>query len=505
MDKQPLLELRETTKRYGAVQALQNVNIRIYQGDIHALVGENGAGKSTLGKVISGIVRPDFGEMFVDGELVHYTSPRDALLKGITTITQEIALVSKQTVLQNVMLGQELGRAGVLNQRAMLQRFEEVRQLTGFQIEPHTKVNTLHLADQKKVEVMQAIARNARLIVMDEPTAMLADDETQLFLGMVRKLREIGYTIIYISHFLEEVLDIADTVTIMRNGEIIRTAPTQEETPKSLIEGMLGRSVSEMYPDKNYPAFETPVVFEVRDLHTRVFRGVNLQVRAGEIVGIAGLVGSGRTRLIRSIFGAETVIRGDILVDGKSVTIQTPADAIAAGVHMLPESRKEQGLLLKQTVRHNISLPHLTHVSRSGVIRDGTERDSIQTLIRKVNVQPPTIHNNANSLSGGNQQKVLFSKWLYQTPRVFMIDEPTRGVDVGAKRAIYELITDLASQGIAILMVSSEIEEIIGLAHRVLVMRLGEIVAEFQSSNDTPLDEKMIIQAAFGASETKEA
>lgn len=497
-----LLELHGISKRYGAVQALQNIDITIHEGDIHALVGENGAGKSTLGKVISGIVRPDTGQMTVKGKAVNYHSPNDALIDGITTITQEIALLSKQTVLQNVLLGQELTRAGVLNQGAMLERFEEVRQLAGFDIQPNIKVRNLRVADQKKVEVMQAIARNAQLIIMDEPTAMLADDDTIIFLDMVRQLKSMGYTIVYVSHFLEEVLDIADTVTIMRNGEIIRTVPTAEETTITLIEGMLGRSVSEMYPPKAYPTDDAPSVLQVNDLYSNVFQGINLEVRAGEIVGLAGLVGSGRTRLVRTLFGAERITSGELRLDGQPLAIKTSADAIDAGIHMLPESRKEQGLLLKQTIRRNVSLPHLGEVaSRLGVIRNQAETDSIQSLMKQLNVQPPIIGNLASSLSGGNQQKVLFSKWLYKTPRLFIIDEPTRGVDVGAKRAIYELITSLAQQGMAILMVSSEIEEIIGLCHRVLVMRLGEIVAEFQSSEAIPLDQEQIIQAAFGAQE----
>lgn len=505
MDKQSVIELQGISKRYGAIQALQDIHTNIYQGMIHGLVGENGAGKSTLGKVISGIVRPDSGQMFVDGKPVQYNSPRDALLDGITTITQEIALVSKQTVLANVLLGQEITKRGLINQQAMLTKFEEIRKLTGFDIQPHVKVNTLRVADQKKVEVMQSIARNARLIIMDEPTAMLADDETVIFLDMVRQLKTMGHTIIYISHFLEEVLDIADEITIMRNGEIIRTAPTVDETPKTLIEGMLGQSVSEMYPSKTYPPDSAPIILDVKDLSSPIFDNTNLHVRSGEIVGVAGLVGSGRSRLVRTLFGAEKITGGQIHLDGQVIEIRSSADAVRHGIHLLPESRKEQGLLLKQTVRHNVTLPHLGEVAfRTGIIRGHEEKTSIQILIERLNVQPPILQNLASSLSGGNQQKLLFGKWLYKTPRIFMIDEPTRGVDVGAKQAIYELIVELARQGMGILMVSSEIEEIIGLSHRVLVMRLGKIVAEIQSSDTVTLDEKMIIQAAFGTLESTE-
>lgn len=499
-----MLELRGISKRYGAVQALRDVSVQIQQGLIHALVGENGAGKSTLGKIISGIVRPDQGQHLVDGKEVHYTSPRDALANGITTITQEIALTSKQTVLQNVLLGQESNRLGVLNRQAMLENFEKVRKLTGFDLPPNIKVNTLRLADQKKVEVMQAIARNARLIIMDEPTAMLADDDTEVFLETVRRLKATGYTIVYVSHFLEEVLSIADTVTIMRNGEVIRTASTDQETPTTLIEGMLGKTMSEMYPPKQFPASDAQLVFEVRGLSSDVFKDIDLEIRAGEIVGLAGLVGSGRSRLARTLFGSEPITGGTIWIHGTPVSLRNSNDAIKAGIHLLPESRKEQGLLLKQTLRHNVTLPHMKSVtSFGGVIRDGQEKSTIRRVIDSLDVRPGYLNSNASSLSGGNQQKLLFSKWLYTSPNVFIIDEPTRGVDVGAKQSIYQLIAELAAQGIAILMVSSEIEEIIGLSHRVLVMRFGEIVAEEQSSETTALDQKAIIQAAFGADETQ--
>ncbi|MEM6529137.1 MAG: sugar ABC transporter ATP-binding protein, partial [Chloroflexota bacterium] len=439
-----------------------------------------------------------------EGNAVYYTSPRDALADGVTTITQEIALTSKQTVLQNVLLGQESNHFGVLNRRSMLAKFEKVQKLTGFDLSPHIKVNTLRLADQKKVEVMQAIARNARLIIMDEPTAMLADDDTEVFLETVRRLKATGYTIVYVSHFLEEVLSIADTVTIMRNGEVIHTASTEQETPETLIEAMLGKTMSEMYPPRQFPAPDAPVVFDVQGLSSEILKDINLQIRAGEIVGMAGLVGSGRSRLARTLFGAETITAGTIRIHGTPVQLKTSTDAIKAGIHLLPESRKEQGLLLRQTLRHNVTLPHMNLVtSPGGVIRDRQEKSSIQQVIDNLDVRPAHLNNNANSLSGGNQQKLLFSKWLYTSPHVFIIDEPTRGVDVGAKQSIYQLIAELAAQGIAILMVSSEIEEIIGLSHRVLVMRFGKIVAEEQSSQASPLDQKAIIQAAFGADETQ--
>ena len=295
----PIIEVRNVSRQFVAVQALVDIDLSINQGEIHALVGENGAGKSTLGKIISGIERPDTGTLHVRGETRNYTHPIDALRDGITTITQEIALMNKQTIIDNVLLGREIQRYGILNRAEMRAEFERILQSSGFNLNPDAIVGSLHLADKKKVEVLRAIARDSELIIMDEPTAMLADDETQLFLEIVRDLNKRGHTIIYISHFLEEVLNLADTVTIMRNGRIVRTAPTSEETTNTLVEAMLGQTLSEMYPPRVLPSADAPNALEVRGLQSNVFEGIDLNVRSGEIVGLAGLVGSGRSRLMR--------------------------------------------------------------------------------------------------------------------------------------------------------------------------------------------------------------
>jgi ABC-type sugar transport system ATPase subunit len=496
---QPFIEARGISKRFQAVQALDDVSLVVRRGEIHALVGENGAGKSTLGKIISGIVRPDSGTLLVKGRAVSYADPHAALKDGITTISQEISLLVKQTVLENVLLGQEAVRAGLLDRRAMLRRFEELQAQTGFSLPPNARVGELRAADQKKVEVMQALARNAELIIMDEPTAMLPDNETVIFLEMTRQLRAMGRTIIYISHFLQEVLDLADTVTVMRNGQTVRTAPTSAETPDSLVMAMLGKPIAAMYPPKVLPAPDAPVVYRVRGLRTSFLAPVDLEIRAGEIVGLAGLVGSGRSRLARTLFGAEPMADGTITLNDQPVRIRSTADAIRAGIYMLPESRKEQGLLLKQPARQNVSLPHLGGLARmGGWLNTRRESERVIEIMQTLNVQPHAPNQRISRFSGGNQQKALFGKWLLERPTVFIIDEPTRGIDVGAKQAIYQLIVELAQGGMAILLISSEIEEILGLAHRVLVMRLGQIVAEIASENGE-LDQAAIIRAAFGA------
>lgn len=500
MTATPIVELRAVSRRFVAVQALQDIDLTINQGDIHALVGENGAGKSTLGKIISGVERPDAGALLIHGQPRDYAHPREALRDGITTITQEIALLKNQSVLHNVLLGQEISRAGVLQRRAMLAEFGRLVELTGFSLEPDTVVGRLHMADQRKVEVLQAIARDARLIIMDEPTAMLADDETRVFLDIVRSLQRSGHTIIFISHFLEEVLALADVVTVMRNGRIVRTAPTAQETTRSLVEAMLGRSMLEMYPPRRPRPVGAPVVFEVRGLEAPGLGRIDLQLRAGEITGLAGLVGSGRSRLARTLFGAGEIHAGEIAVRGERVQLRSTADAIRAGIFLLPESRKEQGLLLKQSIRWNLSLPHMRRIAHpGGIVNQGRENARIHQLLEMLNVMPPAPRLIVNRLSGGNQQKVLFGKWLFEQPTVFLVDEPTRGIDIGARRAIYQLVAELAAQGVAILLISSEIEEIVGLAQRALVMRLGHIVAEIEADADDALDEQAIMRAAFGA------
>ena len=500
MSPTPFVELRNVSRRFVAVQALQDIDLTINQGEIHALVGENGAGKSTLGKIISGIERPDEGQLLIRGQSRNYTHPQDALRDGITTITQEISLLNNQSVLHNVLLGQEICRAGVLQRRRMLAEFERLVELTGFELDPDEKVGRLHMADQRKVEVLQAIARDSRLIIMDEPTAMLADDETRVFLDIVRSLQRSGHTIVYVSHFLEEVLALADVVTVMRNGFIVRTAPTAEETIPSLVEAMLGHSMLEMYPPRLPRNADAPVVFEVRGLQAPGLGTIDLQLRAGEITGLAGLVGSGRSRLARTLFGAIEAEAGEFFVRGEPVQLRSTADAIRAGVFLLPESRKEQGLLLKQSIRNNLSLPHMRRiVGRGGIINQTRESERIQQMLEMLNVVPPVPQLIVNRLSGGNQQKVLFGKWLFEQPAVFLVDEPTRGIDIGAKRAIYQLVAELAAQGVAILMISSEIEEIVGLAQRALVMRLGHIVAEVEADEDGSLNEQAIMRAAFGA------
>jgi ABC-type sugar transport system ATPase subunit len=482
------------------VQALSGIDLEIERGVIHGLVGENGAGKSTLGKIVAGVHRPDEGELWVDGRRVTYGSPRDALRDGLTIITQEPTLVPHRSVLENVFLGLESSSAGVVERRKLRRRYADLVEQADIQLPANAHAASLRVADQQKVEILRAIAREARLVVMDEPTSALTTDESSRLFDVVRGLRERGTTIIYVSHLLEEVLALVDTVTVLRDGKLVRTAPAAEETPERLVSAMLGRSMELVFPEKTVVPEDAPVVLSVRGLsRPPAVRNVSFHIRAGEILGLAGLIGSGRSEVARAIFGADRRAAGDILVTARPVRIRTPRAAVRAGIALLPEDRKTQGLLMLRSIVDNVTLPHLGEVSRLSVVARRGERKAAVALMDRVDVRAKGPTARVSTLSGGNQQKVLFAKWLFKAPRVFIADEPTRGVDVGAKRAIYDLIQSLATEGMAVLLISSEHEEILGLAHRVLVMRSGRIVAELDRDS---MSEEAILRAAFARDAT---
>jgi ribose transport system ATP-binding protein len=460
-------------------------------------VGENGAGKSTLAKVIGGVYRPDDGELLVDGSRVAFHAPRDALDSGIATIAQEIALVPARTVMENVLLGIESNTGGVVRTGELRERFDELNERTGFGLDPLAVVRTLRTAEQQKVEILRAIARDARLLLMDEPTAALTRDETERLIETVRALAAGGTSIVLVSHYLEEVLGVCDTVTAMRNGRIVRTSRAKDETPETLVAAMIGRDMSLEFPEKVHPPAGARVVLEARGLtRGRELQDVSLTVRAGEIVGLAGLVGSGRTEVARAIFGADRLDSGEVVFDGKAVSIKGPRQAARLGIAMLPESRKDQGLFMIRPVRENISIVDVRAISRLGVVDRRSEGRRTGDLARELDVRAASQEAMVTTLSGGNQQKVLFAKWLFRRPKLLIADEPTRGVDVGAKRQIYELLIGLASDGMAILLISSEIEEVLGLAHRVLVMRNGRVVGEFEGEAAT---DEAVMTAAFSS------
>jgi ABC-type sugar transport system ATPase subunit len=482
-------------KRYSGTKALDNVSVEVAGGTVHALVGANGAGKSTLGKIIGGVIRPDDGQMFVNGRPVRFRDPREARTDGIATISQELSPMPHMTVIENVYFGIEPRRAGIVQFRQMHKQYAELVAQWGFELDGNARVESLRTADLQKAEILRAVASDAQVIVKDEPTSSLTSVETEKLHRMIDVLRERGKTIIYVSHFLDEVLGLADTITVLRSGRLVRTAPVAEETEESLVAGMFGAAAAAEHFEKP-KHLTSPVVLEVSGLHRKgVLSDISLQIRAGEIVGLAGLVGSGRSELARAISGADPIDSGTIAVDGTVRHIRSPADAMAAGMAFLPESRKDDGLFLGLSIAANTTFADLRSVAGPlGVLSLGGERSKTRKLLDLTSVQPPNPSAKVGNLSGGNQQKVLFARWLLRNPRVLILDEPTSGVDVAARAAIHRLINKLAAEGTAVLLISSEIEEVLGLAHRVLVMRRGSVTREF--SADPPME--AVMEAAFG-------
>jgi len=490
------VELRGVTKRFGGTVALDSVDISVRAGTVHAFVGENGAGKSTAGKILAGVLTPDAGRLLLHGAETAFRSPRAALDRGITMVAQELSLVPSRSVIDNVFLGIESRRGPFV--RAAADRFAELVAEYGIGAEPDANVGRLAVAEQQKVEILRALARRAELIVMDEPTARLTSEQAVALRRTVRSLAERGVTVVYVSHFLDEVLAVADDVTILRDGRVIRSGPAADENRRTLIEGIVGRAIEAAFPTRRPRDLPAPVVLRARGLsRAGSFEDVDLEVRAGEIVTLAGLVGSGRSEVLRCIFGADRATAGSMTLDGRPYEPRSPRRAIRDGVAMVPESRKAHGLLPRRSVRENVTLPHLGRfVTAGGFVRTGGERVEADRATTAVGLTGATIASVMAELSGGNQQKSLFARWLVGRPRLFLADEPTRGVDVGAKRGIYDVLVSLAAEGMAVLVVSSELEEVLGLAHRILVMRGGRLVGELDGAAATRTE---VMELAFGA------
>jgi rhamnose transport system ATP-binding protein len=487
------LEVRALGKSFGATRALDDVSVAVHAGSVHAFVGENGAGKSTLGKIIAGVFPQDQGDLVLRGTTVSFGSPREALFRGIALVAQEVALVPRLTVAENVFLGAEPRHAGFIDRRSLRDRFDRLIADAGFDLQAGTVVGHLPLAAQQQVEILRALARDADLIVLDEPSASFSTKEVERLYEIVRGLRARGRTVILVSHFLTEVLDLSDVVTVLRDGRVVRTSPTSDETEGSLVTGMLGRPASRAYPDKRMPPADAPIALAIEGLSAPGVEDATLTLRAGEIVGLAGLIGAGRSELARAIYGATAATAGGVQVAGAMLPGR-PGASIEAGIALIPESRKDDGLILRRPIRENVSLTSLRRFQRLGFVRRASERAQVRGALEQVDGSP-LLEAPAGSLSGGNQQKLLFARALLIDPGVLIADEPTRGIDVGAKRDIYEVLVRLASDGMAILLISNELEEILGLTHRVLVMRAGRLVAELSGQDMT---EEAIVSAAFG-------
>jgi ribose transport system ATP-binding protein len=488
------LELLDVAKHFGGVQALVGVSLTVARGSVHALVGENGAGKSTLGRIVAGALTADGGTVVLDGEPVSFRSPREALDHGVAAIAQEPFVVPQLTVAENVFLGREPRTGGVLRRRQLERAYAELVASAGFELPGALPAGGLRTAEQQKVEILRALSRDAQLIVMDEPSAALSAHETEHLHEIVRSLVRGGKTVILISHFLREVLALADDVTVLRDGRVVRTAPAPEESESSLVEAMLGRPLTSTFPPKQEAPSGAAVVLSVRDLRAPGVDGASFDLRAGEILGIAGLVGAGRTELARAVYGAARLESGSVELAGGEPVGQSPRKSLDAGLAMIPESRKDHGLIFGRSSTENVTLSRLPRLSSLGVVRRVQERRAARVVLERCDVRGAQFSAPVRALSGGNQQKVLFARTLLCGPRVLIADEPTRGVDVGAKRAIYDILAELAAEGLGLIVISSELEEVLGLAHRVLVMRRGRIVAELTEGQMT---EGAILGAAF--------
>lgn len=501
MTTTPAVEFRSIAKRFGATVALADIDLTIQPGRVHALVGENGAGKSTLGKILAGIIPPDAGEVYLAGRSESLGSPRQALSVGVTMIAQELSLVPGMPVRDNVFLGIESHTGPFVSRRGIRSRYRELIDRTGIEVPGDRLVADLRIGDQQKVEILRALARNAQVIVMDEPTARLSLEETRILKETVRRLADSGTTVIFVSHFLDEVLEIADDVTIMRDARIVRTGPAREETRDSLIEAMTGRPLDAMFPARVRIDHEAPEILRLEGLSKEGnFRNISFTVRAGEIVVLSGLVGSGRSEVLQAIYAGSAADMGTMTLEGSTYRPRRVRDALGSGIALIPESRKDLGLILGRSVADNVTLPYMRDIEKTGLISQRRERTIASDRMAMAGVKAASSDAEVVTLSGGNQQKVLFARSLVRTPVLLLADEPTRGVDVGAKRSIYDLITELAAQGMGVLIVSSEIEEVMGLAHRILVMHQGQIVAEFDGES---ANEESVIAAAFGPTGAK--
>ena len=468
----------DVSKSFPGVKALDNVNLRVRPHSVHALMGENGAGKSTLLKCLFGIYEKDQGKIFFKGEEINFTSSKEALENGVSMVHQELNLVLQRTVMDNMWLGRYPTKGWFIDHGKMYDDTKRIFDELDIDIDPRVKVGTLSVSQMQMIEIAKAFSYDAKIVIMDEPTSSLTEKEVNHLFKIINKLKEKGCGIVYISHRLEELKAIVDRVTIMRDGQYITDGNFADMTMDQIIANMVGREIKEQFPRVSCPKGKK--IFEVKNLNAgHLVRDINFSLYEGEIVGFAGLMGAGRTETTRAIFGVDPKTSGEIWLDGKEVKITCPMDAIKAGIVLAPEDRKKDGLCTKLSIRHNLALPNLDLIcSKLGVISSKKEDDLCEKAVKDLLIKTPTVEVNAGNLSGGNQQKVVVGKWLARNSRVVIFDEPTRGIDVGAKVEIYNLMNQLKKQGIAVMFVSSEMPEVLGIADRVIVMCDGKITGE---------------------------
>ncbi len=494
-ERTPVLVASNISKSFGGVHALEDVQFEAAPGEVHALLGENGAGKSTLIKIFTGVHQPDGGTLRLNGAVVHFPGPRDARDAGIAAIYQEPSLFPELDIAENIFVGRQPVRAGSVAWKQMTSEAAALLHTLGVKLDPRTKANRLSVAQQQMVEIARALSINAKILIMDEPTSSLTLAEVADLFEIVRRLREQGTAIIFISHRLEELFQIADCVTILRDGRYVDTRPMEGVTTDMLIQMMVGRQLTDLFPKLDVKPGEP--LLEVQGLaRAGKFRDVSFTVRAGEIVGMAGLVGAGRTEVACSLFGVDPATAGTIRIDGKAVKISSPQQAMRMGLAYVPEDRQHQGLVLPMSIAENVTLPILQRMRKGPFFDARTEGSVAETAADRMEVKRATVWQKARELSGGNQQKVVLAKWLETNPRILILDEPTRGIDVGTKAAVHALMSKLASEGMAILMISSELPEVLGMSDRIIVMREGRMTAHFNRAEATQA--KVMLAATTG-------
>ena len=501
-DAVPLLEVGQVTKQFPGVKALQDVDLTLNKGEVLAVIGENGAGKSTLMKILAGVQPLDAGEIRIDGKIVQLVSVEAALSQGIALIHQELNLADNLEVGANIFLGREPCRFGLIDHDRVYRESQQFLEMVGLAVDSATLVKELTVGKQQMVEIAKALSINARVLIMDEPTSSLSQRETDNLFEVIKDLRAAGVSIIYISHRLGEVKELADRVTVLRDGKNAGDLAQEEINHDAMVKLMVGRDLSAFY--QHTPREPEGTVLKVTDLRTPVHPAhpLSFEVQAGEIVGLAGLVGAGRTELLQTLFGITPSIGGTIDMDGETVNPQNPIEAIRAGIALAPENRKQQGLVMEMALRENMSLPSLIRDQHHGFLNRQQEAKITEQMIKQMQIKTPSAEQEVRYLSGGNQQKVVLGKWLAMEPKLLLLDEPTRGIDVGAKQEIYGLMEKLTRRGVAILFVSSEMEEVLGMSDRALVMHEGRLSGELAR---TELSEEAIMQLATGGKPAESA
>ena len=479
------IEMRGIDKSFGSNQVLKQAGFTLESGEVHALMGENGAGKSTLMKILTGVYTKDAGTVLVDGKEVNYKNPQEAEKAGIVFIYQELNVMFDLTVEENLFMGKEIhGKFGICDRKAMQKKAREALNTLGVDISPKTVMSELSVGQQQMVEICKALMADAKVIIMDEPTAALTQSETVALFKVIESLRKKGVSMVYISHRMEEIFELCDRITVLRDGSYIGVKNIPETNMNEIVKMMIGREIGERYPSRDVKIGKE--VLKVKGLTRKgTFHDVSFSVRAGEVLGVSGLMGAGRTEIMQAIFGNLSYESVSIEIDGKEVKISNPRQAMEQGIGFITEDRKTEGLMLDKSIRENISLCNLGRISKSSVISKEAEKNMVEEAIKDLHIKCFGPYHECNNLSGGNQQKVVLAKWILTNPKILILDEPTRGVDIGAKKEIYSIINKLAAQGVAIIMVSSELPEVLGMSDNIMVVREGEVrgIISYEEAN----------------------